>query len=95
MRQKVGLLSGWIVAAVVVGVGLAGPNEVRTRRVVIEDGDGSERIVLDVKNGVAGVSIFTADGQLRAKLGVSKPPASEGFLIKGDRTVPKGGVIVP
>jgi len=95
MRQKFLGWSGWVVAAIVVLVGAGGSSEVRTRRLVIEDGDRNERIVLEVRNGVAGVSILTADGVLRAKLGVSAPPANEGFLLKGSGTARKGQVIVP
>lgn len=76
-------------------VAAAGPNEVRTRRLVVEDSDGVARVVIEVKDGVAGIKILTADGATRAGLGVSKPPASEGFLLKASGPVRKGGVILP
>ena len=95
MRQRAIALSGWVVAGIVAVAGMAGPNELRTRRLVVEDADGMERVVIEVKDGVAGMSVYTPDGVMRAKLGVSKPPASEGFLLKASGPARKGGVIVP
>lgn len=68
-----GLLSGWIVAAVVVGLGLAGPNEVRTRRVVIEDETGTGRIVLSAVNGKPVVSLMDGQGRSRVQIGLNGP----------------------
>lgn len=73
MRQRFGLLSGWIVAAVVVGVGLAGPNEIRTRRVVIEDGNGTGRMVLAVEKGKPVLSLLDAQGRGRVQIGLNGP----------------------
>lgn len=84
-----------MVAGLVTIAGMAGPNEVRTRRLVVEDSDGMGRVVIEVKEGVAAIKVLTADGVMRASLGVSKPPASEGFLLKAAGPIRKGGVVVP
>ena len=61
-----------------VGVGLAGPNEVRTRRVVIEDETGAGRIVLSAVNGKPVVSLMDGQGRSRVQIGLNGPH-NEGY----------------
>ena len=71
MRQRAIALSGWMVAGLVTVAGMAGPNEVRTRRLVVEDSDGMGRVVIEVVGGKPTVRLNDAEGVRRAEIGLN------------------------
>lgn len=57
--------AGWMLLGVVLLAGAGKTGELRAKRLVIEDDQGRERIVLDVRDGVPRIVIKDASGDQR------------------------------
>ena len=61
-RFNVSGLAGWFVAAVVLVIGAGRSEEIRAKRLVIEDGEGRDRIIMQFKNDHPAIEFRTATG---------------------------------
>ena len=85
MRRFNGL-AGWFVAAVVLVLGAGRSEEIRAKRLVIEDANGKERIVMEVADGHPTIDIKTATGSANMRLGLG--PNDEGYIFTMDKDKP-------
>ena len=86
-RFNVSGLAGWFVAAVVLVLGAGGDSEtIRTKKIVIQDSQGRERIVMEISYGHPTIDIKTATGSANMRLGLG--PNDEGYIFTMDKDKP-------
>ena len=87
MRHKLLGLSGWVLAGVVLLVGAGKTEETRVRRLVVEDSQGRDRIVMgereDKHGGGPIIELLDTEGNRRIELRVTKGN-NAGVTISGD-----------
>jgi len=84
-------LAGWFVAAVVLVIGAGRSEEIRAKRLVIEDEQGRNRIVMEVAdpkgNNVPVVRIKNAEGETRLLLWLGPKDAGSIIATNDDKEV--------